>query len=24
VPHRPAGRDQALQLSVLFHDHGRC
>ncbi len=24
VPHRPAGRDQAPQLSVLFHDHGRC
>jgi hypothetical protein len=24
VPDRSAGRDQAPQLSVLLHDHGRC
>jgi hypothetical protein len=24
VPDGSAGRDQAPQLSVLLHDHGRC
>jgi hypothetical protein len=24
VPHRSPGGDQAPQLSVFWHDHGRC